>query len=165
MKKLLVLMLVLGVASTASAMTLTLSADLAAGTVDVDDSTGYVVGDDLYFAVVGDTGAITVTGGALTGIAPGDSAIFGDDAQLNGMCAAPLDGMWGSLASIAGTATGPGTYVENIAWSLVGGAADITLIGTSDFMTFTVLDVINVPEPMTIALLGLGSLFLLRRRK
>jgi hypothetical protein len=166
MKKLLVLMLVFGVASVANAMTLSL-VDGDADTVDLLDSAGYVVGDDVYFAVVGDTSKVAISGGALTAIAPADSGIFGYDAQANGMCAAPLDGMWGSLASIAGTSTGPGVYVDEIAWTLVGGAtnADISLITTVDFMTFETIGTINVPEPMTIALMGLGSLFLLRRRK
>lgn len=49
-----------------------------------------------------------------------------------------------------------------------GGPAYATSFGWGDYTTTTQLDalVIHViPEPMTIALLGLGGLFLLRRRK
>jgi hypothetical protein len=167
MKKLFVLMLVLGVASAANAMTLTL-VNGDADTVDIDCLDGYVVGDDTYFALVGDTGKVAVSGGAVVaGVAPTDSAIYGYDAQLNGLSVAPEDGMWGFLGDIAGAAKGPGTYVDEVAWALVGGAtsADLILYGTADFMNIVELARITIPEPMTMALLGLGSLFLLRRRK
>nr|NIP27890.1 PEP-CTERM sorting domain-containing protein [Phycisphaerae bacterium]NIR63385.1 PEP-CTERM sorting domain-containing protein [candidate division Zixibacteria bacterium]NIW44332.1 PEP-CTERM sorting domain-containing protein [Gammaproteobacteria bacterium]NIP55484.1 PEP-CTERM sorting domain-containing protein [Phycisphaerae bacterium]NIS54194.1 PEP-CTERM sorting domain-containing protein [Phycisphaerae bacterium] len=141
-----------------------------ADTVDVYATAGYFTGDDIYFAVAGDTGAVTISGGAMGSdatVVPVDSAIYGYDAQANGMVSAPDDGMWGYIGAIAGADLGPGTMIDEIAWTLVGGAtnADIVLVATTDFMAFEVLDTINVPEPMTIALMGLGSLFLLRRRK
>ncbi len=141
----------------------------AGDTVDVDATAGYLTGDDIYFAVIGDTTEVTISGGAFAASAavPVDSAIYGWDAQANGMCAAPDDGMWGYIGAIAGADLGAGAMLEGIGWTLVGGASSsiLELVSTTDFGTFTVLDTIEVPEPMTIALMGLGSLFLLRRRK
>jgi hypothetical protein len=169
MKKLLVLMLALCVVSVADArMVLELKMG-SADTVDVDASAGYLTGDDIYFAVIGDTSVVTISGGAFDAGAavPVDSAIYGYNAQENGMCAPPQDGMWGYIGAIAGGDLGPGLMLDEINWTLVGGAtsAILSLVATTDFGTFTTLDTITVPEPMTVALLGLGSLFLLRRRK
>jgi hypothetical protein len=166
MKKLIFLILVVGIASTANAMTL----DLVMGdadTVDIDCTDGYIVGDDTYWALVGDTSEITFSGGSVvTGVAPADTAVFGDDAQANGLCSAPLDGVWGFIGDIAGNPTGPGTYIDEIDWVLVSGVthAEVYLIGIQDLEPFT-LDTITVPEPMTLALLGLGGLLVLRRRR
>ncbi len=167
MKKLLVLMLVLGMASAANAMTLSLSADLGAGTVDIDCSDGYVAGDDLYMAIVGKTAEVTLSGGAIGGAAPAESAIFGYDAATYGFAAAGEEGMWGFLGDSGGAAVGPGKYLAGLNWSLVGGtsSAILRLVTSPDFVSFTEVATIEVPEPMTIALMGLGSLFLLRRRK
>ena len=169
MKKLLILLMVLGVASVANGR-MVLELQMGSGdTVDVDATAGYFTGDDIYFAVIGDTSAVAITGGAFAGTAavPADSAIYGYDAQANGMAAAPEDGMWGYIGAIAGGDLGPGLMLDEINWALVGGAngAWVNLVSTTDFIEFTTLDSIWVPEPMTIALLGLGGLFMMRRRK
>jgi hypothetical protein len=168
MKKSIYLMLVFGIASAANASMVLELRHGAGSTVDIYATSGYRMGDDMYFAVVGDTSEVTVSGGSVViPPAPTDTAIYGDDAQLNGMCTAPLDGMWGILCSIGGVSAPVGTYIRGINWSLVGGAteAEIILIGTPDFATFDTLSTITVPEPMTIALLGLGGLLLLRWRR
>jgi hypothetical protein len=171
MKKLIFLILVLGTASAANAMTLHLTPDLDAETLDIVDTEGYTVGDDIYWALVGNPSYITFSGGTVDAVAPLDTEILGYDAQANGMCEAPYDGVWGFIGSIAGTSTGPGTYIDGIDYFFhVQGGDEISwvrLIGTTDFIEFTELDAIMifVPEPMTLALLGLGGLMLLRRRR
>jgi hypothetical protein len=166
MKKLIFLILVVGIASAANAMTLHLTTDLYAATLDIDCIDGYIVGDDIYWALVGDTSEITFSGGSVGAAAPAYTGIYGYDAQVQGFCSAPLDGVWGYIGDIPGTSTGPGTYIDEINWTLVGTyVTNVYLIGTTDFRTYTTLYQLFVPEPMTLALLGLGGLFLLRRRR
>jgi hypothetical protein len=83
------------------------------------------------------------------------------------MCQAPYDGVWGLIGAIAGGDCPPGVIIEEINWSLVGGATEsvISLVGTVDFANFNEFSTITVPEPITVALLGLGGLMLLRRRR
>ena len=129
--------------------------------------TGCVVGDDVYFALVVDTDYGAISGGVLTFDAPADSWIFGEDAQANGMCAAPEDGIWGVIA-LSAVPGPPGIYIDEVLFrSMSEGDAIINLWTTQDFANFTLEDsvVIHVPEPMTLSLLGLGGLGLLRRRR
>jgi hypothetical protein len=174
-KKLIFFMLVVGIASAANAMTLKLSMG-DADTVDVDAISAYTMGDDTYFFVGGYTSEVTVSGGTIgikepIGPVPMDSMIWGD-AWIPELPPPPppdplMNGKWGFIGAIGPSNAGTGTYVDEIDWVLVGGAtyAEIYLIGTADFMTYTTLDTITVPEPMTIALLGLGGLMILRRRR
>jgi hypothetical protein len=170
MKKLMFLMLVLGVASAADARMVLELQHGDADTVDIVATAGYLTGDDIYVAVIGDTSDVIISGGTLGVLDPGpvpqDSQWWGD-ARIAGMCIYPYDGMWGFIGAVAGGDLPPGVIIEEIDWTLVGGAtsADIDLIGTADFMNFNTLSTITIPEPMTIALLGLGGLMLLRRRK
>jgi hypothetical protein len=166
MKKLVFLILVVGIASAANAMTL----DLVHGdadTVDIDCIDGYIVGDDTYWALVGDTSEVILSGGTVGAGAPTDTGIYGYNAQANGFCLPPFDGVWGFIGDIAGNPTGPGTYIDEIEWTLVGGATGswVSLVGTTDFLIFVMGPTLYVPEPVTIALLGLGGLLALRRRR
>jgi hypothetical protein len=166
MKKLIFLMLVVGIASAANAMTL----DLVHGdadTVDIVATNGYTVGDDIYWALVGNSSEVILSGGIVGAVAPADTGIYGYDAQANGMCATPLDGVWGFIGDIAGQSTGPGTYIDEIEWTLVGNTTYtwVSLITTVDWGFFVMGPSLLVPEPMTLALLGLGGLMLLRRRR
>lgn len=168
MKKIIFLMLVVGTASVANAMTLKITTDFHAATLDIVDTEGYTVGDDIYWALVGNSSKIIFSGGSVVaGVAPTDSGIYGYNAQSVGFCSAPYDGVWGFIGDIAGQATGPGTYIDEINWILVGGTTVysdwLALIGTTDFAAFTILW--EIPEPMTLALLGLGGLMLLRQRR
>jgi len=182
MKKLLILLLVLCMASVSFAlMDLEISVN---GDLDPVDSeiilnpsdeailnihsvTTYDGTEDVYWALVVDTSAGTITGGTPTAGAPSDSAWYGNDAQMNGLAVAPEDGSWGYIGSIAGTSVGPGVYIDDILFHCIGPAdAVINLYTTVDFGTFNLEDtvIIHQPEPMTIALLGLGGLFLRRRK-
>ena len=166
MKKLLILTLVLGFASSASALTVTLdpSGDqpLGVGSYDV-----YVVSDvDImpysYLVALADKtyGSITVT--ALSNAGQDASVVsYGDGMGYFNVYAIetldmsePFDSiLMGNQFQIAVTYTG----------AAVGEDLTVLLMGpdlsTLDSTTF------QIPEPMTIALLGLGGLALLRRRK
>lgn len=166
MKKLLILMLVLGFASSASALTVTLdpSGDqlLGAGSYDV-----YVVSDvdimpyELYLGLLDKTyGSISVTdlpnaGDDASATSYGDMAGFFNVWAVEALdMTDPFDSILaGNQFQIAVTYTGT-AIGEDLALVLMDGD-----LNTLDSTTF------QIPEPMTIALLGLGGLFLLRRRK
>ena len=167
MKKLLILMLVLGFVSSASALTVTLDPSgtliVPAGAYQInvvsdEDTTGYE-----YFLAALDNTYGTITSVTALGKAGDDGIVtpFGDMAgyfAVHGVKAldmsAPFDSILAGnqfLADISFTGTAVG---EDLTIVLLNGS-----LATLDSITY------SVPEPMTIALLGLGSLFLLRRRK
>jgi hypothetical protein len=176
MKKLIFFMLVGGTVSAANASMVLELAMGDADTVDVVATSAYTMGDDTYFFVGGYTSEVTVSGGTLgvlepIGPVPMDSMIWGD-VWVPELPPPPppdplMNGKWGFIGAIGPSNAGPGTYIDEIDWVLVSGVthAEVYLIVTPDFVTFTTLDTITVPEPMTIALLGLGGLMLRRRRR
>lgn len=167
MKKLLILMLVLGLASSASALVVTLdpSGDqpLGAGSYDVyvvsdEDTTGY----ELYLALVDSTyGSITSVvalsnAGSDALVTPyGDMAGFFNVYAVKAVDMSPpfdtvlMGNQFLAVINYTGAAVG-----EDLPFVLLDG--DLNVLDSTTF---------QIPEPMTIALLGLGSLFLLRRRK
>ncbi|NIP24773.1 MAG: PEP-CTERM sorting domain-containing protein [Phycisphaerae bacterium] len=163
---LLSLMLVVSMASAANAM-MNLELRRGAGnTVDVYATSGYVVGDDIYFAVVGDTSEVAVSGGSVSVLAPEDTVIYGNDARASGICPPSMDGMWGFIGDVDGVpSTGIGTYIGGINWSMVGGATEAEIFLFGGPFEFYLLDTITVPEPTTFLFLALGSLLLTRRRR
>jgi len=169
MKKLLILMLVLGLASSASAA---ISLD-PSGAIDVpagsyslnvfsDDTMPYERFLAITDATYGDLTAI-----AILGTAGGDAAVTSLGAMLT------YDSVWSVNAVDMNPDPDPGDIVagtnhftatvgftgadigQNLTIELLDGSLNVL-----DSMTYN-----GIPEPMTIALLGLGGLFLLRRRK
>ena len=160
MKKLLIFMLVLGVASTASAVT---------------------VLDDIRLDLSGTT--LTVVG--LTAGASFDGGIYDEAVTIESYTTPKtVNSNAGSLGAIdlfSGTGyngfdiTVGSTGLEDPAWPVVAGdwftveysgdVGDVMQIydyGVSATVAVGTLNI--VPEPMTIALLGLGGLFLRRRK-
>ncbi len=182
MKKLLILMLVLGISSLANGtMTLQISVGgvldpidseitlMPSETIflDIHSPDGYNGTEDCYWGLVADIGYGVITGGVPTAAAPAESAWFGNDAATMGFGSPPEDGSWGFIGDSGGIPVGPGVYIDEILFHCVGpGDAVIKLYSSLDAMTFVLEDtvIIHQPEPMTIALLGLGGLFLRRRK-
>jgi hypothetical protein len=157
MKKLLVLLLVLGMTSAASAMTVSQPDPLSLEVVVSGDLT-----QDLYIILSSDG---VLSGFTLGADAPDLSGYAGPTSDLAGMGLFPAGyvGEYWVLASSQNPYPLTGTYLTamggavgdsvNLSWfDELGNAGDL---GT----------IVLVPEPMTIAFLGLGGLLMLRRRK
>ena len=165
MKKVLILMLVLGMASLASATLQFVDPASSGSNLSIESTALFVFADSTYIFVVADTTGTVPSGGGLTAAAPDNSgwagSISGTYPGANTAIATLLsltavDGMWGDFTQATGSKAA-GIYADSITW------AGITyLVGTKDFTTYTLLD--TIPEPMTVALLGLGGLFLRRRK-
>ena len=157
MKKLLILMLVLGMTSLASAVTTVLT-DIE---LWYDGTTVTVVG--LNPDGISSTGIYDEAGQGTVGppyemlIAAGDlAAMTGRPAGYNG-----VDIL--AMASPVGTVTTGDWFQFGFADGAVGDT--MTIYDYAVSYTDPVGTLNLIPEPMTIALLGLGGLFLLRRRK
>jgi len=177
MKKLLVLMLVVGMTSWASAMIVSpieinntgavtmadITIDLPSGMSSaVDGSGGYwaLISSSSFFNSIPDP-ANPVGGGAITSLAPDASGILGD-AGDSGLLPYGV-GVYGFFGSYSTTwSTGAGAYAD----SFTGTPLYVSLFLIDDtFTTATDISQYYVPEPLTISLLGLGGLIMLRRRK
>ena len=172
MKKMLILMLVLGLASSANAaLTLVSSAGnvLSPGNftdIGIHNDTA-APGQGLITFLAFDA----VTSGSWTGVETfhtppslgpgGTSYYYGIDPGLP-----VVVDLWYSDAAVSSTDPyGVGVLVD-YGFECTG-LGDVVIYLLADDLS-TVLDTITIhqiPEPMTIALLGLGGLFLLRRRK
>jgi hypothetical protein len=197
MKKLLVLLLVLGMISVTNAGTLTI--DVEVGGVDyagqalapgtevtvkiiqtATDTAG--AGGEMYVAFAGTPVSITDNTPGPAVYDPGPPAsLYGWNWLLNGGVSMIDQGggvyhAWKGAAANPGVGTpgvgavmdplGPIMYSNTYEFKFQVGDGDTDLVwgGTWDGDLDGIAETIIVPEPMTIALLGLGGLFLRRRK-
>jgi len=176
MKKLLVLVLVLGLASLAGAAIVS-PMDLVAnealdtfsivltGNTNANGMDSVIDGQGGYWILLGvdtDSGAINLAHSAMLEILE-KSAIYGDvgDTGLFG-AGSGVYGAFYTLTMGAWTAE-TGTYANG--FTLQEGATEVSLYAVDDAGTLaTLVETIIIPEPATIALLCLGGL-LLRKKK
>jgi hypothetical protein len=181
MKKLLALFLILGLASVASA-TLQISVN---GDKEPVDSEIILLGpsDELILDIWTDS-IISAGNGEVVAwelvVAPADGSISGgvslipeagvtifDD--VTGFEAEPgTNGVWGGIAMTGQVPQidAGATIYDDILFHCNGLGDAVVKLYVGDFVTWDLVDsvVIHQPEPMTIALLGLGGLFLRRRK-
>ena len=196
MKKLLVLMLVLGMASVANAaLMLSINGDTVADSITLEPSQTFTI--DVY------NDYALMAGAGLDIIVTGDAEISGWSyinpvlQQLNETMAFELAWTWQSaiesdkLLRVSGgvltyNTVGPYTLLDDIEFHCTGpGLVTVTLVTYSsidvwhgpvgdpvEIQTLIAPDVLldtititpGIPEPMTVLLLGLGGLFLRRRK-
>ena len=173
MKKLLILMLVLGIASAANA---TLITWVDSGGNDI--STITVTNGSTVTAYLKASDALQYT----SDIWVGESYTASDYAKITNITATAAAGGDPAISDRSGTTpaypgwftigaydfTSPVTIAAGIQWNVtITGMAvgSTTTLGSDSYGTNDTLAVTVIPEPMTIGLLGLGGLFLVRRRK
>ncbi len=155
MKKLLALVLVLSLAATASALSGDLTGDNTPGEGSMDGSIAGCISDTYLITQISGTGTISPEG--FSPIVPLDSY----PTQLD-----PKTIVWAIM-----DLTPPYSYPDGVWLTLnyhdaVVGDVVTLYDGGIDGSNWVTLDSVTiVPEPMTLALLGLGSLMLLRRKR
>ena len=194
MRKMLILMLVLGVVSVASAMNLKIWVDGApppqsnaitipqpSGTaaISINAPEGWASpGASIYWGLVCDPAAGTIT----ATYDPGDGILVpraiippAPDASMglstDNSVFFPGFGVYGSIDAWAAVTAGQGTYFDSIVFHCESGADAVVQLWYTidpDYVVFTLADSVTihqVPEPTTMILLSLGGLLLRKRGK
>jgi len=165
MRKMLVLILVLGLASAANAMLIKVD-EQEGDSFEVDiKSTITVVSDDssswLGYIIIEEGGAGSM-----------ENVVILDAAGDIGAAAAYTEAGWGtgfeltaSMSPNGNPAVAAGSQFSFDYVGAIGDTATISLFVDPEYTTpVASVNVTVVPEPMTVLLLGLGALFLRRRR-
>lgn len=183
MKKILVLAIILAVASLANAITLQIngydgatlkpSETIALG---INTPDGFVQGEGLFWGLIVSNGPGTLSGGSVIMPPAPDAAMmldpedYADLAELFGYSGA--SSVFGSIDTFVadeGYTAPPGLYFNNIMFHCDGqGDVILHLVTTIGFENFDLVDSITIsqiPEPMTLSLLGIGGLLLRKFRR
>lgn len=158
MKRLLITLLVLGMASPASALTASLSFTGELPTGGIVELSIFGATYDPYLAMVIQPPGVLSN---FTSIYPPPPGIPPFPQPIT------ISGYSGEVWAFVGPAPEP--YVDGV-WLTADWSSTVPVwvraYETFDGgMSWILLDQIQVPEPMTVALLGLGGLFILRRRR
>lgn len=165
MRKILMLFLVLGLASAANAMLIKVD-DLEGESFEVDlESTITVVSEDpsswLGYLIIEEGGAGTLENPVILDAA-GDTAAATEYTEAGWGTGYELTA---SMSPSGSPAIAAGNQFSFDYIGEVGDSATISLFVDPEYTTpVASVDLTVVPEPMTILLLGLGGLFLRRRR-
>ena len=157
MKKLVALMMILAVTAMASATFSVDGSDLGDVSFSSDVAIAPAGGLEMYWALAVDAGTITGGASAQTGVGF-DMAVWGDGSAYAGTPA-----IWGTLFTTGG-AISDGVLFDSF---VVSGASVVSLYKIkADFsgLDGPALATYSIPEPITVALLGLGGLFIRRKK-
>jgi len=170
MKKLLIFMLVLGMASAANAVLTDIQIDVAGS--HVGTSFDVVVGQTISLEIYSGN---TDTGLAYLGFEDNGLYTFGTpvvtpNAGDKGSVFGPYvwEGYNEVELTVSKTASGTVTPGTMLLWPITAGSSVGTIdvyLQDEDVLTKDTLTLNIIPEPMTVLLLGLGGLFLRRRKK
>lgn len=164
MKKLLVLALVLCVVSFASATTvLNLTGNLL--TIEASGNVAYA-GESYFLAVapagvILDAGTMNYAGGALSAI----TDMTGADIDLDALVASTI-GTAAVRLDLVEFASGAGLILNGVlaTYNVTGAGSTIYMLNVDADAIVDSVTVAAIPEPVTVALLGLGGLFIRRRK-